>query len=215
MTESAIGIVLQTRPLTETSLIVQWLTADSGRIATVARGARRPKSPFLGKVDLFYEANFSFSRSRHSDLHALREVSPVELHVELRSDLLKLQQAAYGAALIKQTTETDSPLPGCFQLFREFLNQLCRQKMSRQIVFSLELQMLRELGLEPHWPETGLTPGARKIAALFSEGFIPPEKLRLTDAQSVELDRFLDGFLVYHLGRLPRGRAAALEGGRA
>ena len=35
------GLVLRTRPLTETSLIVQWLTRDFGRVATVAKGARR------------------------------------------------------------------------------------------------------------------------------------------------------------------------------
>ena len=65
--ESAIGIILQTRPLTETSLIVEWLTPEFGRIATVAKGARRTKSPFHGKLDLFYEAAFSFSKVVQSD----------------------------------------------------------------------------------------------------------------------------------------------------
>ena len=75
MTESTHGLILRTRPLTETSLIVHWLTPDLGRIATVAKGARRPKSPFAGKLDLFYAADFSFSRSRRSELHVLREAS--------------------------------------------------------------------------------------------------------------------------------------------
>ena len=74
MTESASGIILRTRPLTETSLIVHWLSPNFGRIATVAKGARRPKSPYAGKLDLFYEADFSFSPSRTSELHTLREV---------------------------------------------------------------------------------------------------------------------------------------------
>ena len=34
-------MILRTRPLTETSLIVHWLTRDFGRISTVAKGARR------------------------------------------------------------------------------------------------------------------------------------------------------------------------------
>src|SRR5271154_3765098 len=105
MTESATGIVLRTRPLTETSLIVQWLTPNFGRIATVAKGARRHKSPFLGKLDLFYVADFSFSRSRSSDLHNLREASLRETHGALREDILKLQQAAYAANFIAQATE--------------------------------------------------------------------------------------------------------------
>ena len=88
MIESATGLILRTRSFTETSLIVHWLTPNFGRIATLAKGARRPKSPFLGKLDLFYLADFSFSRSRRSDLHMLREVSLREMHGALRQTSL-------------------------------------------------------------------------------------------------------------------------------
>ena len=96
MTESTHGIILRTRPLTESSLIVHWLTPDLGRIATVAKGARRPKSPFAGKLDLFYAADFSFSRSRRSDLHTLREASLRETHGAIREDILKLMDEFRG-----------------------------------------------------------------------------------------------------------------------
>src|SRR5215469_6156934 len=119
MTESTHGIILRTRPLTETSLIVHWLTPDLGRLATVAKGARRPKSPFAGKLDLFYAADFSFSRSRRSELHTLREISLRRTNGALREDIIKLRQAAYGAAFIVQTTEPETPLPGVFDLFQK------------------------------------------------------------------------------------------------
>jgi DNA repair protein RecO (recombination protein O) len=212
VTESAIGIILQTRPLTETSLIVHWLTADFGRISTVAKGARRSKSPFLGKLDLFYEAAFSFSRSRRGDLHNLREASLRETHLELRADMSKLHQASYGSAFIRQATETETPLPAIFALYRDFLENLCRQKPSGQIIFSLELKLLRELGLEPNWPETSLTPGSRKIITLLLEkDFASLENLRLTEAQNAEIERFLHGFLTFHLAHVPKGRAEALK----
>src|SRR5881628_2420946 len=105
MIHSATGLILRTRPLTETSLIVNWLTLEFGRISTVAKGARRPKSPFLGKLDLFYEADFSFTRSRRSELHTLREVSLRDLHPALRQELGYLQQASYCGRLIEQATE--------------------------------------------------------------------------------------------------------------
>ncbi len=210
--EPAIGIILQTRPLTETSLIIHWLTPDFGRITTVAKGARRPKSPFLGKLDLFYEAAFSFSRSRSGELHILREISLRAMHVELRSDILKLRRAAYAAALIRQATETETPLPAVFTLFRGFLKKLCGQKSSAQIILSFELKLLYELGLQPNWSETHLQAGTKKIAALLLEkDFAAGENLKLSEAQTVGLRRFLHGFLIFHLGRLPKGRAAALE----
>ena len=59
MIQNATGLILRTLPLTETSLIVRWLTPEFGRISTVARGARRPQSAFHGKLDLFYEADLN------------------------------------------------------------------------------------------------------------------------------------------------------------
>src|SRR2546427_1358320 len=121
MIETASGVVLRTRPLTETSVIVHWLTPALGRLATVAKGARRPKSPFRGKIDLFYLADFSFTRSRRSELHSLREVGLRETHQALRQELAYLEQASYCAALIEQTTETETPLPVIFELMSGFL----------------------------------------------------------------------------------------------
>ncbi len=210
MTESAHGIILRTRPLTETSSIVNWLTAESGRISTVAKGARRHKSPFAGKLDLFYEADFSFSRSRRSDLHNLREVNLRETNKFLRDDILKLHRAAYAANFIEQATETDTPLPAVFNLLREFLQSLGVEN-SPQTVFAFELKLLRELGLEPNWSKTSLAAGTKKIAAILSQkNWAAALRLKLTRAQVDELCQFLHGFLIFHLGRLPRGRAAAL-----
>jgi DNA repair protein RecO (recombination protein O) len=209
--ESAHGIILRTRPLTETSLIVNWLTPQFGRISTVAKGARRHKSPFAGKLDLFYEADFSFSRSRSSDLHNLREVSLREAHNPIRADILKLQQAAYAANFIVQATETETPLPNVFELLQKFLRQLCKQKSSGQIIFAFESKLLRELGLEPDWAQANLTAGTKKIAAILSgKDFSAVGNLKLTKPQITELQQFLHGFLIFHLGKLPGGRAAAL-----
>src|SRR6266403_1912558 len=107
MIETTTGLITRTRPLTETSLIVHWLTPDLGRVATVAKGARRPKSPFVGKLDLFYAADFSFTRSRTSELHNLREVKLQGTHGAIREDISKLQQAAYAAAYVAPATETE------------------------------------------------------------------------------------------------------------
>jgi len=211
MSESATGLILRTRPLTETSLIVHWLTPHLGRIATVARGARRAKSPFQGKLDLFYLADFSFSRSRRSDLHALREVGLRGTQSALRQDLHRLRQAAYAAAFIEQATETETPLPGIFELMTGFLDCLCHHPSAPQLVFAFELRFLAQLGLQPDLDKIKLTPGARQIVrALIQGGWLAILRLKLTKAQTDELRQFLHGFLIFHLERLPKGRARAL-----
>jgi DNA repair protein RecO (recombination protein O) len=211
MTESASGIILRTRPLTETSLIIHWLSPNFGRLATVAKGARRAKSPYAGKLDLFYEADFSFSRSRSSELHTLREVQLRKTNSALREDISKLRQAAYAAALVVQTTETETPLPVVFKLLGTLLASLCAHEPLPQLIFAFELKMLHELGLEPDWSEAKLSVGAQKIiSALIQRNFDGVFGLKLADSQASELRQFLHGFMVYHLGKVPPGRAQAL-----
>jgi DNA repair protein RecO (recombination protein O) len=211
MIETATGLVLRTYPLTESSLIVHWLTAAAGRIATVAKGARRPKSPFHGKLDLFYLADFSFNRSRRSELHTLREVKLRETHSALRRELGYLQQASYCAALVDGTTEIETPLPEIFELLRGMLGCLSLAEPQNETIFAFELKLLNQMGLEPDFSETRLALGTQQSAQdLLRLDWPAVMRFRLEAAESAELRHFLYGFLVYHLGRVPKGREAAL-----
>ena len=205
MSESARGIILRTRLLTETSLIVNWLTVEQGRISTVAKGARRPKSRFAGKLDLFYLADFSFARSHRSDLHTLREVSLRETHTAFRTVLGYLQQAAYCSALVEQATERDTPLPAIYELLRGLLEHLPRQPPLPQTTLAFELKLLHELGLAPNPGVNELSAGARQIVgALVAGDWAASARLKPSEAQFAELRRYLDGFLILHLGRIPK-----------
>ena len=207
MIQSATGLILRTRPLTETSLIVNWLTPGLGRISTVAKGARRPKSPFAGKLDLFYTADFSFQRSRRSDLHTLREVKLRETHVALRHELDYLQQAAYCAKLVEQATESETPLPVVYDLLHTLLVHLPKQLPQPQTLFAFELKLLHELGLAPDVAQSQLTRGTKQIVSALSVGDWPAVgRLKLSEAQVSELRHFLHGFLVFHLGKTPKDR---------
>jgi DNA repair protein RecO (recombination protein O) len=211
MIETVTGLVLRTRPLTETSLIVQWLTTSLGRLATVAKGARRPKSPFRGKLDLFYLADFSFSRSPRSELHTLREVSLRDTHRALREDLTLLQQASYCANLVEQATETETPLQHVFDLMIGLLAHLAAQPLPAPTIFAFELKLLTDLGLKPDLDRSKLNAGTKQLVRALTESDWPVvARLRPTAAQAAELGHFLHGFLIYQLGRVPKGREAAL-----
>ena len=199
MIQSATGLILRVRPLTETSLIVHWLTPSFGRLATVAKGAHRAKSPFLGRLDLFYQADFSFSRSRSSELHTLREIRLQDTRGALRRDLHRLRLAAYAAALVEQMTETETPLTAVYELMAGLLNSLGRHPSSAQLAFAFELKLLNELGLSP-------VPEKLRLTQSDWPGIF---RMRTTPAQRNELRQFLHGYLIFHLGRLPEGRAGA------
>jgi|SRR5438876_7170628 len=212
MDERACGLALRLYPLTETSLIIHWLTSESGRLTTVAKGARRPSSPFRGKLDLFYLADFTFTRNRRSDLHTLREIGLIETHSALRKELGYLQQAAYCAALIELTTEKETPLPGIFELLTGLLQHLQSQPPQPQSIFAFELKLLKELGLKPDLANSKLNAGTKQMmVALAASDWPSLARLKPSGAQVTELRQFLHGFLIYHLGKIPKGRSAALD----
>lgn len=207
MIERAHGLILRTRPFTETSLIVNWLTPECGRISTVAKGARRTKSPFRGKLDLFYEVEFSFTRARRSELHLLNEATLQDAHEPLRHDLAYLQQASYCAGLIEQTTETGTPLPEIYELMRGFLGALPRHPPQSRNIHAFELKLLRELGLQPDLGQSRLTPRASALVReLAGSDWEQIAGLEATKDQAAQVRRFLHGFLVFHLGGVPKGR---------
>src|SRR5438046_8738329 len=72
--ESTEAILIRKRKFSDTRLIVSWCTDAFGCVETVAKGARRLKSPFAGKLDLFLAAGMSILRSRKTDLHTITVV---------------------------------------------------------------------------------------------------------------------------------------------
>jgi DNA repair protein RecO (recombination protein O) len=211
MEERASGIILRTRPLTETSLIVQWLTPDLGRISTVAKGARRPKSPFLGKLDLFFEADFSFTRSRRSELHNLREVSVRNSNSTLRQEMGRLSQGSYFVVLLEKSTETETPIPELHNLLQQSLALLGATQPHRETILAFDLNLLSVLGYAPDFgPLSGSVRAAGEAA---SSGRLAEAVVRLSALPSgakQELNRFLQRSIGTALEKVPPQRDRAL-----
>jgi DNA repair protein RecO (recombination protein O) len=213
MEERTSGIILRTRPLTETSLIVQWLTPDLGRISTVAKGARRPKSPFLGKLDLFYEADFSFARSRRSELHNLREVIVRGSHPVLRQELARLNQACYFVVLLEKSTESETPIPELHQLFQETLAHLSATPPAIETAFAFELKLLTALGYEPKFDAlAGIVRDSSVAATNEAFGEAVGGLAALKPGGKDALNRLLQRAIGTALGVVPAQRERALAG---
>ena len=145
--ETTAAILLRKTKLTETSLIVTWLTAEHGLMKTVAKGARRPKSPFAGRLDLFFTCEIAVARSLRSELHALREAAVRDSREGLRQSYNRTRTAAYFVELIELTTEADQPAPEAFDLLRRAFDYLATHEPSRRAVLHFENQLARLLGV--------------------------------------------------------------------
>ena len=145
--ESSAAILLRKRKFSDTSLIVSWCTESLGCIQTVAKGARRPKSPFVGKLDLFFEAEISIVRSRKSDLHTLTEVVLKNPFPGIRSNYLRTQTAAYFVELIEICTERDHREPELFELLRRAFGYIDTNNPTTRAVAHFETELSRITGV--------------------------------------------------------------------
>jgi DNA repair protein RecO (recombination protein O) len=145
--ESTEAILIRKRKFRDTSLIVSWCTESFGCVQTVAKGARRPKSPFAGKLDLFFEAEISVVRSRKSDLHTLAEVVLKNPFPGIRSNYLRTQSAAYFVELIEICTERDHREPELFELLRRAFGYLDGNNPTTRAVAHFETELARIAGV--------------------------------------------------------------------
>jgi DNA repair protein RecO (recombination protein O) len=145
--ESTEAILLRKRKFSDTSLIISWCTDSFGCVQTVARGARRLKSPFAGKLDLFFEAEISIVRSRKTDLHTLTEVVLKNPFPGIRTNYLRTQTAGYFVELIEICTERDHREPELFDLLRRAFGYLDANDPTLRAVGHFETELARIAGV--------------------------------------------------------------------
>lgn len=145
--QSTAALLLRKRKFSDTSLIVSWCTESLGCIQTVAKGARRMKTPFAGKLDLFFETEISIVPSRKSTLHTLTEVVLKNTFAGIRKNYLRTQTAAYFVELIEICTERDHHEPELFSLLRRAFGYLDVNNPNLRAVTHFETKLARITGV--------------------------------------------------------------------
>jgi len=206
--ERAEGIVLRTLPMTESSLIVTWFTREFGKLKTLAKGARRAKSPMRGRLDLFYRDELLFLRSRRSDLHLLHECFLEEAHAGLRNSVQRLTAASHVCELVDLATALEDAHPKIFDLLDDALHDV-EQDAGPAVLIWFELQLLAAAGWAPRWNET--SGPERVLKSLASSSRTVAQRVELSASQLAQIANSLAGFWETQIGRRPRLRPAFLE----
>ena len=150
--ETTRAILLRKIRFSDTSLIITWLTCNHGKIKTVAKGALRPKGPFAGILDLFFDCEISFARSSKTELHTLREARLCHTRDSLRHDYPRLALASYFIELLEFATEHDHPAPELYDLLTRALTHLDEKPATQHALLHFERELNRLLGIAQ--PET-------------------------------------------------------------
>ncbi len=140
------GFVLHSYAWRETSLIVEVFTRDFGRLALVARGAKRPTSQFRGLLSPF--APLALAWSGRNEIKSLVRVEWLGGLAPLRGDGL-LAAFYLNELLVRLLQRGDAHVP-LFGSYLQTLRELETEGVAREAVLrAFELDLLREMGYAP------------------------------------------------------------------
>ncbi len=199
------GIIIRKYPLTESSLILHWMTRECGRIKTAAKGARKLKSGFKGKPDLLDSGTLSIRRSRQSDLHTLVTFDLESRPTQIAGEISRLQVLSYGIELLETVSEIEIPHPGLFDWFQNLLGHLDGKSPDAAMLSQLELSFLKTLGLQPAPDVKALGAPLSKLLGDWMRG----SKLRreeISEEEMILLNRWTASLLRQELHKIPRSR---------
>lgn len=145
--EKTEAILIGRTRYSETTLIVQWCSAELGLFRTIAKGALKPKSAFAGLLDLFVSADICFLPPRTGDLHTLMEAHWQNPRLGLRSSYGRVLAATYLVRLIGLVVEPHAPIHAIHELLTKALDYLNDHDPSRALIERFELRLAEDLGL--------------------------------------------------------------------
>lgn len=140
--EAQPGFVLHSFPFRETSLIVEAFTRDHGRIALVARGARRPRSALRGVLSSFQPLLLSWSG--RAELRTLIRAEWQSAYLALGGETLMC--GFYLNELLLKLLPRDDPHERLYDIYQQTLTALMDNHEREGILRRFELRLLEELG---------------------------------------------------------------------
>lgn len=136
------GFVLHSYAWRETSLIVEAFTHEFGRIAVVARGAKRPTSQFRGLLSPFNPIALSWSG--RNEIKTLVRAEWLGGLQPLRGD--SLLAAFYANELLVRLLARGDAHPRTFGSYVELLRALTRSARHDAALRTFELDLLQDIG---------------------------------------------------------------------
>lgn len=134
--------VLHTHPYRETSLIVETFSQQFGRVALVARGARRPRSAVRGLLMAFQPLTLSWFGK--GELRTLKNAEWQGGQLPLSGS--SLMCGFYLNELLLRLLPRDDPHPALFAHYQEALQALGRTESQPVVLRRFEKRLMQELG---------------------------------------------------------------------
>ncbi len=204
------AVVLRSMRYGEADRILHLFTPHRGRLGAIAKGVRRARSRFGGRLEPFFRLEVMLHEGR-SELLTVTGAQTVDGYPRLRSDAAALESASRACDAVSRLFETGDPHPEVFNLLCHELVLLDSRgghaTAANQLAFRLKL--LLAAGLAPQLA-TCAACGEREEVRGFS-GAAGGVVCGSCEAGAFALGEDAHGFMVEALGRPLAEAPAAAE----
>lgn len=141
------GIVLRTYPFGEADNVVVLLSATSGKLRAVAKGVRKTKSRFGGRLEPFTHVDLVLYEGRN--LGTITQVSTIETYPNIRNNLDLFLTASTMVEIADAVAVEDEPSAGLLLLLHRGLSALNDGIADSDLLTVYMLKVASVLGFSP------------------------------------------------------------------
>lgn len=178
------GIVLRSYPFGEADRVVVMLSPNRGKLRTVAKGVRKTKSRFGGRLEPFTHVDLVLYEGKNLD--TITQVSIIEAFAGLRSDLDRVVSAGTMVEVADTVAQEDEPSLRLFLLLQRGLRALDAGPAHADLLTSFLLKAASVVGVAPALQECagcGRSDGLHKFS--FDAGGVLCDACRVPGAYSL------------------------------
>jgi DNA repair protein RecO (recombination protein O) len=148
--ERSEAVVLRGVDFSETSRIVTFLTPERGKLACMAAGGKRPKSPFAGVLDTFNELEIVYYWRDSRTVQRLAETTLLDGFPGLKRDLDKTLLAAFPLEIAYKAAQENEPSAELYACLVNGLRAMARWTGPPHLHAAWQvLRLLAAAGYEP------------------------------------------------------------------
>lgn len=184
------GVILRRIKYSETSLIVTLYTREYGKIGLIAKGARNPKSKFVGSLEPATYVSIVYYHKEGRDLQMLSEVDSVRSNSSIISSIRKVAVAFAMINLVDSVVTESESNEDLFDLLSESLLVLNNREFDIPILWYFEINLLRQIGFEI---DIDNPEGVGKGERLKGEALKLFEKLENIELSEMKVEQFTRG----------------------
>jgi DNA repair protein RecO (recombination protein O) len=194
------GIVLRSLRFGEADRILHLYTPHRGRVSAIAKGVRRARSRFGGRLEPFFRLSLVLYEGR-SEMLTVTSAETLAAHPRLREDAGALDGAARACEAVARVFDDGDPHAGVYHLLANELALLDGDPAhaGRANALAFRLKLLLAAGFAPHLAACASC-GEREHLVGFS-GAAGGVVCAACEASSFPLDEDAHAFLVTALAR--------------